>query len=241
MKTKWISFGLALTMMTGSGVFLVRLKTTQKLGRPGVKLELPGQPAGFTSEPLAVTDIEIATLPRDTTFGRRLYSQVQNGQTNQIMLGIVLMGADRTSLHTPQICLAGLGWRIDKTELITVPIDRPHPYALPVMKLTASKELTSPDGRRLTLPDGRTATWSGVYMYWFVAENSLTANHWERMWRMSKNLLLTGTLQRWAYVNCFATCAPGQEDTTAARMQQLIADAVPEFQLATGPVRTAAR
>ena len=233
MKTKWISFGLALTMMAGSGVFLVRLKTTQKLGRPGVKLELPEQPVGFTSEPLAVTDIEVATLPRDTTFGRRMYSQIRDGQTNQVMLGIVLMGADRTSLHKPQFCLVGQGWRIDKTERITVPIDRPHPYALPVMKLTASKGLT--------LPDGRTATWHGIYMYWFVAENSLTANHWERMWWMSKNLLLTGTLQRWAYVNCFAACAPGQEDATAARMQQLIAGAVPEFQLATGPVRTAAR
>ena len=233
MRTKLIASVVALAMMAGSGVFLVRLKTTQKLGRPGVKLELPAQAAGFTSEPVAVTDLEVATLPRDTTFGRRMYSQVRDGLTNQVMLGIVLMGADRTSLHKPQFCLVGQGWRIDKTEPITVPIDRPHPYALPVMQLTASKGLT--------LPDGRTAAWRGIYMYWFVAENSLTANHWERMWWMSKNLLLTGTLQRWAYVNCFAACAPGQEDATAARMQQLIAGAVPEFQLATGPVRTAAR
>jgi hypothetical protein len=233
MRTKWIFCGLALAMMMGSASLLLRLKATQKLGAPGVKLELPAQAAGFTSESLPVSEIEVATLPRDTTFARRLYSQVDNGGTNQVMLGIVLMGSDRTSLHKPQFCLVGQGWRIDRTEHTTVPVMHPHPYGLPVMKLTASKDLN--------LPDRRAVTWHGIYVYWFVAENALTADHWQRMWWMSKHLLATGTLQRWAYVNCFAACAPGQEEATYARMQRLIAAAVPEFQLATGPIQTAGR
>ena len=39
-----------------------------------------------------------------------------------------------------------------------------------------------------------------------------------------------GVLQRWAYVSYFAYCWPGQEDATFARMKQLIAASVPEFQ-----------
>ncbi len=229
MKAKWIAFVAAFALMTGCGALLLRLKASQKLGLPGVKLDLPERVAEFTSEILPVTEEEIGALPRDTTFGRRLYSQVENGQTNQIQLGIVLMGSDRTSLHKPQFCLVGQGWRIDKTEHVTLPISRPHAYDLPVMKLTAS----------MTLPDGRPAR--GIYLYWFVADNCLTADHWQRMWWMSRHLLVSGTLQRWAYVNCFGVCSPGQEELTFARMQHLVTNAVPEFQLASGPIRTAAR
>ena len=42
--------------------------------------------------------------------------------------------------------------------------------------------------------------------------------------------LRTGTLQRWAYVACFAQCLPGEEDKAFARVKELVAEAVPQFQ-----------
>ena len=54
--------------------------------------------------------------------------------------------------------------------------------------------------------------------------------------RMVGDLVRTGTLQRWAYVGCFATCLPGAEEPTFQRMKKFIAAAVPEFQLAAGRV-----
>jgi hypothetical protein len=54
----------------------------------------------------------------------------------------------------------------------------------------------------------------------------------------------TGVMPRWAYVSCLAWFKPGQEDAAYRRMEQLIAAAVPEFQLYPGPgavVTTAAR
>jgi hypothetical protein len=52
---------------------------------------------------------------------------------------------------------------------------------------------------------------------------------------MARDMLLTGVLQRWAYVACITLCAPGQEEATFSRMKEFIAAAVPQFQLAAGP------
>ena len=47
---------------------------------------------------------------------------------------------------------------------------------------------------------------SGLYVYWFVADNQLTPYHGERMWWMARDLIRTGVLQRWAYVSYFTAC-----------------------------------
>ncbi len=233
-KAQWLLLVVTLGSMAGSAGLLVKLKAAQRLGEPGLKLTpaegtnavavaLPEQVPGFTSEQVAVTPIEISSLPADTTFGRRNYTAPDGFST---YVSVVLMGMDRTSIHKPQYCLVGQGWNIDRTETTAIPVAQPQPYALPVMKLTTTKVLTDERGRPVTV--------RGVYVYWFVADNRLTARHTERMWWMAKDLLQKGELQRWAYVTCFSTCLPGQEDAIFERMRKFIALAVPGFQLASG-------
>jgi hypothetical protein len=73
----------------------------------------------------------------------------------------------------------------------------------------------------------------GVYVYWYVADNMISAgtSGFQRMWWMARERLRTGVLQRWAYVTYFSACPPGQEEATFERMKKLIAATVPEFQL----------
>jgi hypothetical protein len=136
------------------------------------------------------------------------------------------MGTDRTSLHKPQFCLEGAGWHIDETKTLEtkVPIERPFSYDLPLVRLIASRQ---------EVIDGKPQTIKGIYVYWFVADDALsaTASGFQRMWLMAGKLLSTGVLQRWAYVSCFSVCNPGQEEDTFERMKKFIAASVPEFQL----------
>jgi hypothetical protein len=229
MRTKQgIVFGIALAIMLGGAGGLWRFKTDHRLGPPGLKLDLPRRVLDYDSTNVVVAREELATLPKDTEFARRLYTGVASNQPNHLLVSIVLMGTDRTSIHKPQFCLTGQGWQIEKSERVTIAIARPHKYALPVMKLTANKQIQTPDGQALRL--------RGLYVYWFVADKSITAEHWQRMWWMARHLLRTGVLQRWAYVSCFTTCLPGQEEAAFERMEQFIAAAAPEFQLATGSI-----
>jgi hypothetical protein len=195
-------------LIAGTGLFLTWMKAHQQLGQPGVAMNLPARVLDYDSTPSEISEVERKALPADTSFARRLYYKVVNGQTNYIQVTIVLMGSDRTSIHKPQLCLRGQGWDIERTTESAVEVPQPHPYKLPVMKLVTGKTFTGGGGRVIKR--------NGIYTYWFVADHALTANHWQRMWWMAKNLMTTGVLQRWAYVSCFSICLPGEEEALFA-------------------------
>src|SRR5688500_10816562 len=136
------------------------------------------------------------------------------------------MRTDRTSIHKPQYCLSGQGQQIVSSEVITIPISKPHPYELKAMKLTTRSE------RNI---DGNKVPVGGVFIYWFVADGHLTPHHGERMWLMVKEMVTTGLLQRWAYVAYFGNCPAGEEAALTERLTKFVAESVPQFQLTTGP------
>ncbi|HWQ90586.1 MAG TPA: exosortase-associated EpsI family protein [Clostridia bacterium] len=244
MKTMhWILFGVALMLIGATAGLLSHQRAHQRLGAPGVKTRaiegtnrvdvvLPETVLNYESKWLDVDELTYNALPKDTSFGQRHYTGPDGFQ---MALNVVLMGRDRTSLHKPQFCLTGQGFTIDQAASAAdrITIEKPSRYELPVVKLISTKQVTV---------DGQTQTGRGVYVYWYVADDMLSASvsGFERMWVMGRRLLQTGVLQRWAYVSCFAVCAPGQEEATYERMKQFIAVAVPEFQLVVPAVQTAA-
>jgi hypothetical protein len=241
-KKHRILFAIALAMIGAAAGFLVHLKGNQKLGKPGVVLGnvplydtetnrvadttvvLPEDVPGYFSKSEPVTDIELKMLPKDTTFGKRRYWNDLGANAD---ISVVLMGQDRTSLHKPEFCLVGQGWTIEKEESVKIKINRPYPYELPVKKMTASIRIKDKDGNPVVI--------RGLYVYWFVADNKITDSHNQRMWSMAKNLLETGTLERWAYISYFSRCWPGQETETFNELKRFIAKSAPEFQIAAGP------
>lgn len=238
-RQKWILLIVVLVLVAGTAGVLLRLKTIQKLGVPGVKcvpiqegglrlkVELPQRVQGYTFTPQETAAVVSNTLPKDTSYGQGFYV-APDGFAAQVQ--VVLMGMDRTSIHNPQFCLQGQGWQIDESasHVEQVPIDRPRTYSLPVMKVVTT------ESRAVTL-NGHTLHRRGLYVYWFVANGEYTALQWKRMWWMARDLMCTGVLQRWAYISYFSVCAPGQEEATFERMKKLIAATVPEFQLTPGP------
>lgn len=248
-KSNRIIFVLALVMIGGTALGMSYLRVNQKLGLPGVKATpIPGSPRMNIYLPPTVLDydsVDMPTdtnvlngLPHDTSFAARNYTAPDK---SWLQMHVVMMGTDRTSIHKPQFCLKGSGWDIDNAQSVpdTVRMQAPHPYDLPVMKMVSSKEVKAHD---------QPVTVRGIYVYWFVAHNDLTADHTTRMWRGAKHLLSTGELERWSYVSCFAVCLPGQENATYERMKKFIVASVPQFQLAAnhpaenaGPPQTAFR
>jgi Protein of unknown function (DUF3485) len=234
-REKYISILVALALIGSSAMTLGWMKKNQKLGQPGVKaapipdskrlaLYLPADVLNYHSEVIPTDTNVLEGLPQDTSFAQRRYT---DSEGNWILLNVVLMGTDRTSIHKPQFCLAGSGWTINDNESSPdmVPISRPQPYGLPVMKLTSSRSLTV---------RGKPVPVRGIYVYWFVADHDLTEDHWVRMRHMSSHLLATGELQRWAYVSSLVVCLPGEEAKAYDKMKKFLAAAVPEFQKTSG-------
>jgi hypothetical protein len=236
-KQKWTFLITALVLIGVTASLLINMKSHQRLGKPGVRTsEIPGSKRLDVLMPTNVLDYTaelqptdkglLDGLPQDTSFGRCKYTAPDK---SQLLMNIVLMGTDRTSIHKPQFCLTGTGWNIEDARSVSdsIRVETPHPYDLNVMKLIASRDVQFKGQSAPSKVDL-------IYVYWFVADRQLTESHWERMRRMSTHLLTTGELQRWAYVSYFAICLPKDEAKTYEQLKKFIAASVPQFQLAVG-------
>ena len=230
-RKKWILFFVALALMAGTAGALTWLKANQRLGSPGlkaepipgsvmVKLELPVRVLDFDSTNLPTPELVLGYLPKDTSFAQRHYFAT-NG--DWAMANVILMGADRTSIHRPDYCLPGQGWQIREKSLVKLPIGGAQPYELPVGRWLLSKTFTASDGKEHAV--------SGIYVFWFVTEGEATADFPSMLKSMFFHLIRHGVLERWAYVSYFTVCLPGQEEAAFNRMKALISASVPEYQL----------
>ena len=233
---KTILFVTVLAMIGATAGALAHAKSGQKLGLPGVKTRplagsanlevlLPDDLPGFQSQALAQAAAVTNMLPQDTSYGQHCYTAEHGFRS---LVNVVLMGSSRSSIHKPQVCLTGQGWTINDaaSRVEEVPMNRPVPYSLPVMRLEASRAVPM---------NGQTVLEKGIYVYWFVDGDRYTAQHAQRLWWMARDMVFKNELDRWAYVALFSVCAPGQEQATFDRMKQLIIAAVPEFQLVPRP------
>src|SRR5262245_49023294 len=114
--------GVAIALILAGAASLRYFHTHQRLGAPAVKTHplesgqnlevlLPEKVLDYKSAPIEISEVETNMLPKDTSFGRRLYEAADGFH---IQASVVLMGADRTSLHKPQFCFQGQGWAIDQ-------------------------------------------------------------------------------------------------------------------------------
>ena len=235
MRSKPFLGGLVLALMGVTALVIVHAKSHQRLGEPGVKTRpvagsqrlevlMPETVPGYAS--VVLTDVEASLellLPKDSSFRSLRYIGEDKGT---IQMTTVLMGSDRTSIHSPYICLVGQGWTIDgaHTMVDRIHMERPQAYDLPVNKMLTTMQRAD--------QEGKTQTVCGIYVYWYVDDNHFTPDAWRWMaWWMPRDLLLHGLLERWSYISVFASCPPEQEAATYERMKKLIASAVPEFQL----------
>ena len=144
-----LAFVAAVALLAVGAFFLARAGAFQKLGTPGVQvvshrvmgedgvlvgtnaIDLPDQVLDFTSKEQPVAKVVTEWLPKDTTYGQRIY-EAKDGYW--VAVNAVLMGTDRTSIHKPEYCLPGQGWHIESKTNVDLTIAGPHPYQLSVAK-----------------------------------------------------------------------------------------------------------
>jgi len=236
-RQKVFLFAVALALIASTAGAVMFLKAHQRLGAPGIRavpiagsvnlqIALPERVLDFTSTNVPEAQVVLDYLPKDTSFAQRYYSATDGAWA---IGNVVLMGADRTSIHRPNYCLPGQGWLVhDQTE-VKLPIAGATPYELPVMKWIVSRNYSAPDGSQQGV--------SGIYVFWFVTEHQTTDSFPAMLKSMLFHQLAHGVLQRWAYVSYFTVCRPGEEAATFARMKSLITASVPEFQLPPTPAK----
>lgn len=220
----WLVAGLASRqVLDAPGVAVSRVPLLNKEGTlvRSNSIALPRDLPGYTFEAVPISEIELESLPSDTIFGRGRYLLPDR---NWIQVNVVLMGTDRTSIHRPEYCLTGIGWRIRSQRELPFSGSGPGPGRVQRFDCQLKTEM-----------NGRQVDIGGVYVFWFVSRDKETASHWERQWWMVQDLVMRGVLQRWAYISFFSPCAPGDEDAAYQRVSELIQRIHPHFGVTSSP------
>ena len=184
---------------------LTMISDVNKKTEPGVIMKLPNSIGDYLGFDTDITESEHVILPRDTEFAKKRYSGFD---LPEITTEIVLSGAQRQSIHRPQVCLAGQGWAIQKEE--TIPITLADGREQKVRKLTL---LRTQDGIQVV----------GYFIYWFVGKDKTTDDHFERIFLTSWDRIVHRVNHRWAYVIVNAILPP-EPTVTAGERQKVLSD-----------------
>jgi hypothetical protein len=219
----------------GALVWMAHLASPTPMIPPqsGVVMHLPGFVnigSGFVGENAEITTAERTILPKDTEFARKNYRDFP--RHDNILLSIVLSGAEQQSIHRPEACLPAQGWSIANQEDIPIKLDSGH--ELTVRNLTIKRTITF---------NGQSATRTDYNMYWFVGENVTTPSQFMRVFLSSWDRIVHNRAHRWAYVtvespitrNFYPQGLDAQQ--TKDLLIQFIRYVVPQFQKNEMPAR----
>ncbi len=188
----------------------------------GINMHLPDLVGRFQGKDQEVSNSELSILPKDTEFAKKLYSDTLGDIIN---CQIVLAGAEKRSIHRPEVCLPGQGWTLKSSEVVPVKLDNGR--TLSVKKLLI--------GRPVTLSNGEQKELTSLFLYWFVGKDMSTPHHLVRIVKTNFDMLLHNTNHRWAYVIVSAPVLAGlspmgknQEDTQTM-LTSFIAKVAPEI------------
>lgn len=157
-----------------------------------------------------VTAVERELLPPDTGYARKLYVSLDD-QREQVFVSVVLSGADRTSIHRPELWLVGQGWSIDAQARTEIDGE------IPAMVLGLTREVVAPDQGMVRVP--------ALFAYWFVGREKVAATTWQRLWHTALNRLRLKP-DRWAYVVVQTAVLPGETEELAQRRMERVAKAL---------------
>jgi len=187
---------IVVAILGGGVLFTAMTSDVAKTSEPGVKLSsdgtpfLTGQVGDWTGgERTGLTEDEARLLPKDTEGSRRLFKSKDG---NELFCSIVLAGRDVTSIHRPELCLPGQGWKIENEFTQAIAVTGAPGGTLTVMRMNAT--------RSYPLADGRTAQVRSIFAYWFVGKDRVTPYHWQRIFWTARDRVLHNTNHRWAYI-----------------------------------------
>ena len=159
-----------------------------KIRESAIIMILPNTVDEWFGESMETSEVVINALADDTNYAQSQYKRRTPGTEDKIDITsafVVLSGDDmNNSIHRPERCLAAQGFEILSSEEILIPIN--EKYNVPTRRLF-SKHL-------------RTGV-KQISYYWFTGAKKITASHYNRTFTDIFDRLITGTNQRWAFVN----------------------------------------
>jgi EpsI family protein len=173
-----------------------------------------GSPCPYCGEPLSlISKVEASLLPEDTLLARKRY---RNPAGEQVVVTILITGAQRSSIHRPEWCLPAQGHSIVSSRPHKIPLKDRDPVTVRLLELRREPI----DGSQ------RTRGFASAYAYWFVSRERETAYHLNRMLWMAFDSIFRNTTPSWAFISVATGLTPGS-DAHMERIEHFVWDFYP--------------
>jgi hypothetical protein len=205
----------------------------------GLYMWLPEDTFELKGRSVSVSSQEADTLPEDTTYLKMAYLEKfkppEVARYRQMSATLILSGNDRRSLHEPEICLDGQGWKIEKREVDVVSTLGGD---LEVMTLQLGR-WAKKDGDFVTDENGERIRIQAIYVYWWVSAEGSTPHADERVVRTALNNMFRNLNDRWGYPSIMVPVDArfgSQEGLREARKRafDFVSEYAPKFQKSLG-------
>jgi hypothetical protein len=181
------------------GVATVSMRSASRVvqgSSTGVVMSLPSPLGFFRGKDLPLSEGERVVLPKDTEILKKSYTDPSGDVINA---QIVLSGAEKRSIHRPELCLPAQGWSITSREKMPVRLD--DGSTIVVMKDTIT--------RQVEVSPGVTKPLTSLFCYWFIGDGTTTPSHFMRVFLTSWDRVVHGKNHRWAYAAVSAPVLQG--------------------------------
>jgi uncharacterized protein YcfL len=199
----------------------------------GVVMRLPSGTGRFIGDPEQMDEEEKKLLPSDTEMVKMRYRTAtqDDARRDTARVSIVLAGSERRSIHRPEVCLQGQGWRLVDSRTTPVRISADHAFEM--RDLLIEKPVRLKDGTQKNL--------RAHYVYWFVGADVTTPSHLSRTLMSLWDSAFRNVNHRWAYPSVMAYVTENFEpaeigerkrnsEETRALILELVKQLAPEFQ-----------
>lgn len=201
----WAHLAAVVVIVGGGLLYCAGMDTAYHVGPLGIQSKMPSLLAGYASTDQPMTAREKATLAEDVRIDRRFYTKPDRA----ILASIVLGGAEKRSLHSPDVCLPAQGWMVSNSRPVTLDFGKGRSAEATLMSMY--RDVEDAQGRRARL--------RALNLFWYIgSDGSTSATYQEHVWHTYRDAFVRNLNHRWSLLTFFVPLkaeAAGLEDPFA--------------------------
>jgi exosortase len=186
----WLPFASMLLILGGGLVICMRSDSSYQVAPAGIRAEMPSLLGSYASSDQPMTSREQSILAEDVKIERRLFTKLDR----VILASAVLSGAEKRSLHPPDVCLPAQGWKIGSSAPISIDIGTGTEITATLMNMY--REVENESGQKIRV--------KALSLFWYQGSDDATsASYQGHVIRTYTDAFIKNINHRWALLMFF--------------------------------------
>ena len=206
----WFFLAAVIGILGGGLAFCAFTDASYQVDPAGIKPDMPNVLGGYVSNEQPMTAREQSMLNEDVRIERRLYTKPDR----VVLATVVLSGAEKRSLHPPDVCLPAQGWLIARATPIEVDLGGGRLVTATLMNMY--RDVEAENGQRSRI--------RAFNIFWYLGSDGATcAGYQEHLVRTYSDAFFKNINHRWALLTFFVPIknSPGGFDDPFAEISAL--------------------